>query len=266
MNQPLDLSRLLRLRKVTRAVAEHFRSQLDAHLQSLQPLFKPTNVLGEHVRNAPRQTVKIADASLKDLRSLYARIGHAKPFRLEEEIRPPLDLFGAAAEINPVAYDYRPRGAAEAAPIRVTSPLKWVLSYKGLGPDRLQELLTSRSGTARMELQACLLHYLVMHILLSQELGVASILRATRFSVSTEHLEAFGGLPMTYIGAPVQTRLPGDEAIVQSTELSGSSAFEEVIDMGSILTMVDPLREALTALVGGFGEDLLDADAGEGGP
>lgn len=260
----MDLSKLLRLRKVTRAVEEHFRSRLDAHLRSLQPLFKPANVLGEYVRNAPKQTAKVADASFKELRSLYTRIARVKPFRFEDEIRSPIDVFGAAVEINPVTYSYAPQHAENGAPIRVTSPLKWVLSYKGLGPSQLQELLVSRSGTARMELQSCLIHYLVMHIILSQKLGVAAILRAMRFTVSMEPDEALGGLPIAYISAPVKTLLPDDEVITQSTELSGSSAFEEIIDMDSILQMDDPVKDKLVDLLRGFGDDLIDQGTGAG--
>jgi hypothetical protein len=264
VNQTMDLSKLLRLRKVTRAVEEHFRSQVDAHLRSLQPLFRPSNVLGEHIRNAPKQTVKIADASLKELRSLYARIGRVQPFRFEDEIKPPIDVFGAAAEITSVTYDYNPGGGGDAPTIRVTSPLKWVLSFKGLGPSRLRELLVSQSGTARMELQTCLLHYLVMHIILSQELGVAPILRALRFTLETDFVEALGGLPITCVSAPVRTMLPEDEAIIQSTELSGASAFEEIIDIDSILRLDDPVKGALVDLVAGFGDDLIASDTGQG--
>jgi hypothetical protein len=260
----MDLSKLLRLRKVTRAVEEHYRSQIEAHLRSLQPLFRPSNVLGEHIRNAPKQTVKIADASLKELRSLYARIGRIQPFRFEDEIKPPIDVFGAAAEITSVTYDYNPGGGGDAPTIRVTSPLKWVLSFKGHGPGRLRELLVSQSGTARMELQTCLLHYLVLHIILSQELGVAPILRALRFTLETDFVEALGGLPMTCVSAPVKTMLPDDEAIIQSTELSGASAFEEIIDIDSILRLDDPVKGALVDLVAGFGDDLIASDTGQG--
>lgn len=256
MNQPVDIASLLRLRKLTRAVGDYFRNELNSQLRSLQPLFKPTNVLGEYVRNAPKQTLKTADASLKELRSLYMRVGHSKPFHFEDELQPPIDLFGSAAELTPVSYSYTPRSQGSSAEIIITSPLKWVLSYKGLGPGRLQELLMSTSGSARIELQACLLHYLVLHIILSQEFGVAPILRALRFAVTVEFVEALGGLPMVYVAAPVSTRLPADEAIIQSTELSGASAFEEIIDPRSIERMSDPLRDSLVKLIQGLGEDL----------
>lgn len=266
MSQQTDLSKLLRMRKVTRTVEEHFRNQLSAHLVSLQPLFKPTNVLGEYIRNSPKQTLKVADASLKELRTLFARIGRVQPFRFEDEIKPPIDVFGSAVEITPITYDYRPVESAEAQVIRVTSPLKWVLSYKGLGPSRLQELLVSQSGTARLELQACLLHYLVLHIILSQAPGVTQILRALRFEVSTDFIEALGGLPVTNIAAPVRTILPNDEAIIQSTELSGASTFEEIVDIESIADLRDPVKETLLDLVRSFGDDLLIADESKGSP
>ncbi len=257
MNQQVDIAKLLRLRKVTRAIAEYFRNELNAHLRSLQPLFRPTNVLGEHIRNAPKQTVKIADASLRELRSLYARVGHAKPFRFDDDIDTPIDLFGSAVEITPVTYTYTPQCSDGVRSVTVTSPLSWVLSYKGLGPGRMQELVASQSGSARIELQACLLHYLALHIILSQEFGVSPILRALRFTVTVEHAEALGGLPITHVSAPVRTLLPADEAILQSTELSGAPAFEEIIDLESIIRMNDPLRESLVQLVVGLGEDLL---------
>lgn len=260
MNKPIELTQLLRLRKVTRALEEHFRGQLDAHLQSLQPLFRPANVLGDYVRNAPKQTVKIADASFKELRSLYLRVGRVKPFRFEEDIRPPIDVFGGAAELSPVTYKYEPKAEQGGQAITVTSPLRWVLSYKGMGPHRLRELLTSRTGTARLELQVCLLHFLVLHVILRQEQGVVPILRAMRFDVTTDFVESLGGLPLTYVSAPVRTMLPDEEVMIQSTEVSGSLAFEEIVDMDSVSGLKDPVKDALTGLIRGFGDDMLEPD------
>lgn len=257
MNQEIDLSTLLRLRKVTRAVSEHFRHELNSHLLALQPLFHPVNLLGEHVRNAPKRRGKTADAALSEMRALYERVARRKPFRFDDELRPPLDVFGAAAEINPVTYSYTPKDVTEATPITVTCPLKWVLSYKGLGPGHLRELLGSTSGTARMELQTCLLHNLLMHLLLGQQIGVASILRGLRNTVSTEFVEPLGGLPMCYISAAVGTILPSDETIIESTELTGATVFEEIVDIASVLEIKDPIRETSIELIQGFGDDLL---------
>ena len=255
MNQDVDLAKLLRLRKATRAVADYFRGALNDHLRALQPLFSPTLVLGEYIRNTPKQRVRTADAALKELKALYARVGHAKPFRFDDDLRPPLDLFGASAEIAQVTYAYRPAG--DAGSIQVTRPLRWVLTYKGQGPARLVELLTSTSGTARMELQNCLLHCLLMSIIAGQAPGPASILRALRYAVTIEPVERLGGLPVVYITAPVATGLPSDETIMQSTELTGSTVFEEIIDVESILHIEDPIRDAALRLVRECGDELV---------
>lgn len=260
MDQNFDLPNLLRLRKVTRAVTEHLASKLRSYLQSLQPLFKPTTVLGEYIRNSPKQTLKIADASLKELRSMYVRVGHAKPFRFDDKLSPPIDVFGAVPEIHPTEYEYRPQGGEVQSPITIISPMKWVLAYKGLGPRRMEELLVSQSGTARMDLQACLLHYLVMYLIASRETGVNPILHALRYAVSFESDKRFAGLPMVCIAAPIPTMLPPDEAIIQSTELSGASVFEEIVDIEAVSRLSDPVKDELRGLIKGFGDDLLTPD------
>ncbi|MGZ8944182.1 MAG: hypothetical protein ACXW1W_02015 [Methylococcaceae bacterium] len=51
--------------------------------------------------------------------------------------------------------------------------------------------------------------------------------------------------------SPVKTILPPDELIIQSTELSGMSVFEEVIDLDEINQLTDPYKEHLFELVNG---------------
>jgi hypothetical protein len=135
--------------------------------------------------------------------------------------------------------------------------LRWALTYKGLGPGHLDNLLTSRSGTARMELQSCLLHYFLMHLIVAQQPGVGSLLRALRFEVESEPTERLGGLPIVYVAAPVATVLPGDEIILESTELTGATVFEEVIDVTTLLGMPDRLKDKALQLVLNLGDDLL---------
>lgn len=249
MNQDLDLSKLLLLRKETRAVADYFRTALEEHLTAMRPLFDPRRVLGEYIRDAPKRMAPAADASFKELRALYARVARAAPFRFEDDLTAPLDIFGATAELHAVSYAYTPESAEGAKPIQVTSPLKWALTYKGLGPSHLDNLLTSRSGTARMELRSCLLHYFLMHLVTAQRPGVGSLLQALRFEVKSEPTERLGGLPIVYISAPIATMLPGDQIILESTELTGATVFEEIIDVDSVADMRDATHDAVVELV-----------------
>ena len=48
----------------------------------------------------------------------------------------------------------------------------------------------------------------------------------------------------TYVSSLVPTVRPPDEVIIESTELSGRDVFEEVVDVGAILAMRDPLKTA----------------------
>jgi hypothetical protein len=63
----------------------------------------------------------------------------------------------------------------------------------------------------------------------------------------------FGGLPVTFISAPVSTLLPPDDVIIENTEISGSDVFEEVVDLDSATAMRDPMKEQVLSIVQGFG-------------
>ena len=59
----------------------------------------------------------------------------------------------------------------------------------------------------------------------------------------------FGDLPLVQITFPIATIRPADDLIIQSTELSGMSAFEEVIDINSLVNLRDPAKERLIELL-----------------
>jgi hypothetical protein len=64
-------------------------------------------------------------------------------------------------------------------------------------------------------------------------------------------------LPVTFVAAPVQTIRPPDEVLIENTEISGTDAFEEVIDLGTLTTLSDPLHKRLTEIVEQHGEGQL---------
>jgi len=69
-----------------------------------------------------------------------------------------------------------------------------------------------------------------------------------RFKVTTEHLPEFGKLPLVMISAPLSTVRPPDRIIVESTEISGTTQFEEVVDSGAIENIEDPVKRKLAEL------------------
>jgi hypothetical protein len=78
---------------------------------------------------------------------------------------------------------------------------------------------------------------------------LAAILEALHFPLSVERSPEFGDLPVCFISSSISTvRLP-DNVIIESTEISGMAAFEEVVNPADVEKMRDPLRDQLTALV-----------------
>ena len=248
MSQPQSISQMLILRKLTRGVADHLTQQLRSHLATLAPLINPRNLFGLHLRSTTKQSVKGEAEAFEQLKGLYLPLAGSSPFNLRKDLESPLDIDNVQPEIAPVDYAYEIQDAGKNKTITVTSPLKWVLTFSGSGPKRLRELLAQQKTIVGTDLQLCVLNYLVMHVTLQSRPGVMKLLESLRFPVTTGKMEGFGDLPVTYIECPVTTVRPTNEVILQSTEISGTPAFEEVVDIPGIAAIRDPLKEKLLEL------------------
>jgi hypothetical protein len=258
-----DTQTLLRLRKLTRALSEQLRGQMYDYLATLTPLFRPKAVLGDYVHGAVKESGKKADKAFKDLQGLWESIVAAKPFTaLPREIAPPLDVGGLTLEVHPVEYTHKAVNGDDSRMVTIRTPLKWVLTYAGFGPARLTELLGQRNRTTD-ELQRAVLHYLTLHVVLTNQPGLGQLLEALHFPASTERIEAFGPLPITCISAAVSTRRPADPVLIQSAEISGMDAFEEVVVVEDIPKLTDLTRERMLQVVRTQAPDLLPGLTGE---
>ena len=255
MDERHSTKQLLVLRKVTRAIADLLRGQLKEHFNTLTPLLRPSSVLGGHVEGNIKELVPGADRTFKELHSLYESVASTKPFNLPRELNPPLEVGSTALELTPVEYTHTAKTDGQSKTVTVTSPLKWVLSYSGFTPRRLKELFAGPTPGA--EVQRFVLHTLMLHLVLARQTGVTKLLVALRFPVTTGRLPGFGELPITFVSAIVATARPADEVIIESTEISGMDAFEELVNVHEILNLTDPLKEKLLEVVTSLGEDLL---------
>jgi hypothetical protein len=156
----------------------------------------------------------------------------------------------------PMDYVHTAKNERESKPVSITSPLKWVLNYSGFSLSRLRELLADRNRRTD-DVREFLVHYLVLQTVFTSQPGVTSILDKLHFPITTGRLPEFGELPITYISSSISTMRPPDDVIIESTEISGSNAFEEVINLEDIVKMNDPLKEKLSETVRSFGADLL---------
>lgn len=242
-----NIQSLLVLRKLTRAITDAARVQMTEYLKTLTPLLRPHVVLGEYIQGGQKEATRRADKAFKDLQAMYEAVAPTKPFYLQRELSPPLDLPRVGMEITPLDYVHSAQSASGPRKIRVRCPLTWVLTYADFPPTRLQELLDSK-GRDAAELQRFVLSYLALHLVTTQDQALMQIFDALHFPITTAKSPQFGELPITRIGLPVATSRPSDAVVIESAELTGMDAFEEVVNVEDVKRLGDPLRERLLDL------------------
>lgn len=244
MNGRDSTQSLLVLRKLTRAITEAVRQQVTEHLATFTPLLRPTTVLAEYVQGGQKESSRKAEKAFHELETLYQTVATAQPFNLPRELSTPLSFQGGSLEITPHDYAHLASAGGDARTINVRSPLTWTLTYSGFAPSRLTELLSAKLRS-NDELQRVVLSYLLMNVVTTNQPGVLKILEALHLPITTVKLSEFGGLPITRIGASIPTSRPSDAVIIESAQLTGMDAFEELVDLDEISRMRDPLRERL---------------------
>jgi hypothetical protein len=244
MNGRDSIQSLLVLRKLTRAITESVRSQVAEHLTTLTPLLKPSAVLGDYVQGGHKETTRRADKAFKELETLYQTIGTKSPFNLPRELSPPISVLSTGLEITACEYAYVANSGSDNRTITVRTPLTWTLTYTGFGPGRLQELLNTKMRSNE-EVMKFVISYLALHVVVTNQPGLQKIMERLHLPIATVKVKEFGELPVTRVGANVVTRRPSDAVMIESAELTGMNAFEEVVDVEEISNLQDPFRETL---------------------
>lgn len=235
---------LLVLRKLTRAIADIARVQMTEYLATLAPLLRPKMVLGDYVEDGSKESTRRSEKALKELQALYDTVAGSKPFNLPRELSLPIRLVGTGLEITPVDTAYDVHTSSERRTIMVRSPLTWTLTYSGYAPTRLPELLRAKLRTGD-DLGQLVVSYLLMHVVTMNSPGLLSVFEALHFPITSTTVPEFGPLPVTRIGIAMSTTRPSDEVILQSAELTGMDAFEEVVNVNDLARLSDPLKERL---------------------
>ena len=119
-----------------------------------------------------------------------------------------------------------------------------MVTYTGYTPRRLKQLLADPNRRDD-ELLQFVLHYLAMHVVVSKQPGLTAMLDTLHFPLSSGRLPGFGDLPVTRIGCSISTSLPPDELVIESTDLSGKDAFEEIVNVEDIAKLGDQLKDRL---------------------
>lgn len=248
MNGRNSTQSLLVLRKLTRAIADIARAQMTEYLSTLAPLLRPKTVLGDYVEDGSKESTRRSDKAFKELQALYETVAATKPYNLPRDLTLPLRLTGTGLEITAVDTPHIVQAGAESRTIMVRSPLSWTLSYAGYAPTRLPDLLKAKLRPGE-ELGQLVLSYLLLHVVTNNSPGLMQVFNALHFPITTTTVAEFGPLPVTRIGVAISTTRPSDEVILESAELTGMDAFEEVVNVDDLHRLQDPLRERLLEIV-----------------
>jgi hypothetical protein len=247
MNGRDGVQSLLVLRKLTRAITDAVRVQMTDYLKALTPLLRPKSVLGDYIQGGPKEPSRKSDKAFGELQALYDAVAGAKPYNLPRELTPPLSFTTVGLEITPLDYYHVAQSGTETRRIKVRCPLTWVLTYTDFPPTRLQELLDTKARSIE-ELQRFVLSYLVMHLATTSDPGLMQVFEALHFPLTTSKVAPFGELPITRIGIGISTTRPSDAIMIESAELTGMDAFEEIVKVEDIAGLGDPLKGRLVEI------------------
>jgi hypothetical protein len=245
----MDIQQLLGLRKITQAISRKFEDELKVHLVTLAPLFSPLSLFGEYVRGGSKISGVQSEKAYRELCDRFKSLAEQKLSLFNTSLTAPLELFAATPVLTPVEYAYTARSGDDDYQIRVSSPLKWTLSYPQATPKRIKELLSVDRVQVEEELIHALLQTLALAVLIEHRPGLPKLFQGLRFPLQIRQFEGLDALPLLTLSAPIDTHLPEDEIIAQNTQLTGIPSFEEIIDVADVQNLSDPVRQELLAIV-----------------
>lgn len=242
MERTFDIESFIKARKQTRVVGDLLHEQATDYLDTLGLLIRPQTIFGEYLQGAPRGSGREAQHAFKEFKSLFESTAGAAPFRLIQELDVPLEILSSTPQLYPYEYDVSLTGRDK--PLRVTSPVRWVVGFKGFELQQFRQIIKDPNRSTA-ELFRFVVHYLMLFYCINRAPGLGRLLLGLRFPVSFEKLTDFGDMPFCVIGSPVTSHLPDESLILRSTEIAGNNTFEELIDEADVAEMEDAVKERL---------------------
>jgi hypothetical protein len=233
------------MRDASQRISQLLNRRLSGYLETLTPLFSPRKVLGEYMQSAFSQNVPGADANFSEIEKLYKSIVR-DTFNVSSKLGTPLANIKNELEINPWEYLHH-LDDDKVNVVRISSPVKWVLSYAG--GYTLSDLLIQRSRNENpdaSDVKQLVLRHLTLWKLLDLAPDISKLLSDLRYNVSIETTPMSGDLPYIVLTSDVPAFRPQDDLIRTVTKLSGKQVFEELIDIDELGSIEDPLIADLT--------------------
>ncbi|MFV1951581.1 MAG: hypothetical protein ACC630_06470 [Nitrospinota bacterium] len=241
----ITIEQLLRLRQITESISELLEKQLKSYIETLQPLFLPRKLLGDYIKSAYKEKVPGADQAIGELSAKYKAVCD-KPFRLSGQLETPLAPISNQIEVYPWEYVYEIEGERGTKSVTITSPVKWVLTYRsGYSLNRLGGVLKGQEEWQEKEIRQFLINALVMNMMVSKVSGIKDLMAGLRYRLDIETSPDTGKLPLVTITSFVPSFRPPDNLILSATQLAGVTIFMEIIDIDAIYSLCDPLKSKI---------------------
>jgi len=121
-------------------------------------------------------------------------------------------------------------------------------------PSVLRQVLAGHHERDQDSVNAFVLRACLMHLLFAKQPTLAALFEGLRYKVEVRKSPHFGELPLVTISAPVATTRPNDSLLFVATGISGRSTFQEVLDIDSARRIPDLLRDQVSRILTGHGE------------
>jgi len=240
----IDLQEMGTLRDASQRISQLLTRRLSGYLSTLRPLFAPHKVLGEYMESAFNQAVPGADKNFTEIEEQYKYIAR-ETFNISSKLGTPIPNIKNEIGIRPWEYlhslDNDPNQV-----VRISSPVRWALSYSGGHTLNDQLIEKTRSESLDVaDVKKHLINSLTICKLIDHTPDIVQLLSDLRFNVSIEKTSLSGELPYLILTSDVPAFRPQDDMIRTAIKLSGKQVFEELIDIDAIRDMDDPFVLAL---------------------
>ena len=245
----LTMEQLSHLREKTESFSQFLGGMLSSHLDTLRPLFAPRRLLGRYA--GAKDDVTGSDRVLAQLREKYRQVCR-HPYGLSSELPEDfLDHLDNRPDSYAWEYTHVAKGESESKSLTITSPVRWILTYRSdYTLTQLRQALTDKGERRAQSVRHFVVNALVMHVFLMAFPSLTQLLSDLRYEVQSESLPGLGDLPFVTIRSCVPSFRPADDLLLTATRFSGVPAFIELIDLESAHHLQDPLRLRIEQMLG----------------
>jgi hypothetical protein len=149
----------------------------------------------------------------------------------------------------PWEYSYDAKTGKESKSLILTSPVRWVLTFKSTYTlNQFRQAVSGKGERSTREVRQFVVNALAMMQLLKAFPKLTQLMADLRFEIRFEPLPNLGTLSFATVQSCVPSYRPSDDLLITATRFSGVPAFIELIDLEALATLPDPLRITLTKL------------------